>query len=1007
MHSQRATLALVTGLLGTIVSPNALEIAQAQSPSNVPQAQDNQTTEAETLFQQGFKYWQSSQFQKAVQSFEAAWKQYRAIGDTQGETKALIGLGLSHHQQGNYRQAITFHQQSLALARKNGDQQSEATSLGNLGLSYRNLGQFQQAIVFHQQQRAIARVIRNRHSEAAALVNLGIAYASLSQYQPAIRFFQQSLAIAKETGDLKTQGGALTNLGLVYADVGEYQDAIANHLKALDLQRQIGNRQGEAKVLTNLGLAYQALGKYGKAIGFHQQALAIERQSGDRLGEAKSLGNLGVANRKLGKYQEALQSFQQMLKMARQIGNRQNESNTLSNLGDVYHSLEQYEDAIASHQQALSITQELGDQEGEATAFNNLGLVYFSQGKYRKATKFHQRSLNIARKIGDRQGEAISLGNLGNAYYGRRQFDRAINYYQQSLTLAKALGLRAVEGRYLSNLGHLLAHQGQTKLAIIFLKQSVNVREQIRQDLQGLSQTDQQSYTDTVAKSYRLLADLLLQEDRVIEAQTILDLIKVQELDDLLQGVRGEGQTLNFLQPELALLAQYQESQKSAIALIQELDQLTQKARRGNLSAQQQQRRQELLQVRQDLQGQFNDFLRQPQVKTLLGQLSRNAVREPLDLTKLNSLQDNLAKLNGVLLYPLILEDRLELVITTPTAPPLRRVVPVSRTELNQKIAEFRSALDRPTRDAVTPAQQLYDWLIRPLEADLKQANPDTILFAPDGQLRYIPLAALHDGEQWLTQNYQITNITTTSQTDFDTTPQANPRILAGAFTDASITRTVNTGQRSLSFQGLPFAGREVQTLVASQPGTTALLDRELNVTRTIEEMDLHQIIHFATHAAFLPSDPDASFIVFGEGKNPTLKDIATWPLSHVDLVVLSACETGLGSQLGNGVEVLGLGYQFQVSGAKAVIASLWQVSDGGTQTLMNAFYKGLQGGRSKAEALRQAQITLIEGNFSNVTGVRGDIQVVGSGSREPVQHARSLEHPYYWAPFILIGNSL
>ncbi|MEO0376097.1 MAG: CHAT domain-containing protein, partial [Cyanobacteria bacterium P01_A01_bin.17] len=767
------------------------------------------------------------------------------------------------------------------------------------------------------------------------------------------------------------------------------------------------NRQGQASVVNNLGLAYQALGEYGKAIRFHQDALALERQIGDRRGEAKSMGNLGLCYKRLGKHQQALQFLQQALTIFRQIGYRQGEVDSLANLGDVYYVLRRTDDARSFHQQALELARKLGDQEGESASLNSLGLVYFSQGNYREAIRFHQQSLDISRKIGDRQGEAIALGNIGNAHYRRRKFDPAIAYYQQSLTLAKALGIRAAEGRYLSNLGRLLAEQDQSELAIVFLKQAVNVREQIRKDLRGLPTADQQSYTDTVADSYRKLADLLLQQDRILEAQTVLDFLKVQELDDFLQDVRGSGEQLDFLQPELELLERYQTSQKSAIELIQELEQLTQLARSGELSTQQQQRRKALLQIRQNLRGQFNDFLREPQVQTLLAQLSRDTDRESLNLGQLSSLQDNLAPLNGVLLYPLILEDRLELVITTPTAPPLRRVVPVSRTELNRTIAEFRSALDRPTRDAITPAQKLYQWMIRPIEADLQQANIQTILFAPDGQLRYIPLAALHDGDQWLAQVYKITNITTTSQTDFETQPQANPRILAGAFADASMTRTVETGQQSLSFRGLPFAGREVHTLVASQPRTTALVDRDLNLARTIEEIDLHQIIHFATHAAFVPSDPDASFIVFGEGQNPTLNDIATWPLSHVDLVVLSACETGLGGKLGNGVEVLGLGYQFQASGAKAVIASLWQVSDGGTQVLMNAFYAGLQQGMSKAEALRQAQIALIGGDFSNISGERGGIKVVKNSSHAQAQQPQRLEHPYYWAPFILIGNGL
>lgn len=120
--------------------------------------------------------------------------------------------------------------------------------------------------------------------------------------------------------------------------------------------------------------------------------------------------------------------------------------------------------------------------------------------------------------------------------------------------------------------------------------------------------------------------------------------------------------------------------------------------------------------------------------------------------------------------------------------------------------------------------------------------------------------------------------------------------------------------------------------------------------------MDDYNIVHLATHAAFVVGTPDDSFILFGNGERITLRDIQKWNLKNVDLVVLSACETGLGGKLGNGEEILGLGYQMQRAGARAAMASLWSVDDGGTQALMDAFYTGItQGNITKAEALRQA----------------------------------------------------
>ncbi|MEM7557016.1 MAG: CHAT domain-containing protein, partial [Cyanobacteria bacterium P01_A01_bin.84] len=132
------------------------------------------------------------------------------------------------------------------------------------------------------------------------------------------------------------------------------------------------------------------------------------------------------------------------------------------------------------------------------------------------------------------------------------------------------------------------------------------------------------------------------------------------------------------------------------------------------------------------------------------------------------------------------------------------------------------------------------------------------------------------------------------------------------------------------------------------------------------------------------------------------------WTLNNVDLVVLSACETGLGG-FGNGEEILGLGYQFQNRGVRATIASLWKVSDGGTQVLMNAFYSALKGNITKAQALRQAQLALIK-NDDSVVGDKQRSQFsieLLAAETEPTQNGKKFEHPYYWAPFILIGNGL
>jgi CHAT domain-containing protein len=353
------------------------------------------------------------------------------------------------------------------------------------------------------------------------------------------------------------------------------------------------------------------------------------------------------------------------------------------------------------------------------------------------------------------------------------------------------------------------------------------------------------------------------------------------------------------------------------------------------------------------------------------------------------------------------LDDHLELVLLLPGKPPIHRSVPVTRVELEKMIGNFRQELQDPNSQVKQTAEDLYNLLIKPIESDLQQADVQSIIYAPDGQMRYIPLAALYDGKQWLIERYQINYLTALALTKLEPQSTAPPRVLAGAFTQGNY--NVQISGETLNFQGLPFAQTEVDQLSAEIPNTTKLLNKAFSRDAVLAQAKNYSIIHMATHAFFAKGAPENSFILMGDGSQINIREIEDWKLPNVTLMVLSACQTALGGDLGNGVEILGFGYQLQRAGVRASIASLWTVSDGGTQTLMDTLYAQLKSGEiTEAEALREAQMSLITGDKksggkqqrSSVRYLPGD-----SGSSAPI--SRNLSHPYYWAPFILIGNGL
>ncbi|BAY44793.1 TPR repeat-containing protein [Scytonema sp. HK-05] len=645
------------------------------------------------------------------------------------------------------------------------------------------------------------------------------------------------------------------------------------------------------------------------------------------------------------------------------------------------------------------------NNQSQVTRLNQEGIKLSGQGKFAQALQILEKALAMSQKNEERFVHSATLNNIGRVYQNQGQYSQALKYYLQALRINKELQLNEKTpgqahialGKTYSNLGYLFERLQKPELAIFFYKHCVINREKVRLNPAAFSVAQIDAYNLTVAQTYRTLGEALLKGKRIKEALRIMDLVKVEELEEYLHNVQGNELTVKGIEivpPERQIKQKLDKTLDDAVTQGKELVTLREIPAESR-TPQQKQRIEELVATQQKIMDEFYDFISSSAVTAQVNQISRTARQQNLNLESVNAIRDNLAQLpeKSVLLYPLVLKNSLELILVTPESPPIHRTVAVKREKFYQTIAALRQGLEnRSTQDVKVPARQLYDWLIQPIENDLKQADTQTLIYAPDDQLRYIPLAALYDGKQWLVQRFGVHHITAASLTNFNTPRKSNVRVLAAAFTKGSY--NVKVANRQLTFSGLPFAEREVESLAASVPGTTKILDDAFTLKTTVPQMDDHTIVHLATHAAFVVGKPEDSFILFGNGDRANLRDVATWSLPRVDLVVLSACETGLGGKLGNGEEILGFGYQIQKTGARSAIASLWAVDDGGTQSLMSSFYALLPEGRlTKAQALRQAQIALITGNFPVA------VQQQGIGT--------SLSHPYYWAPFILIGNGL
>jgi len=803
----------------------------------------------------------------------------------------------------------------------------EAARLFNQAIQQAQLSQFRESLASAEQALQIYQDINDYPNQANVRLLIGNIFVIFSQYDRAISSFNKSLEIARQLQIPNLEVKVLNNLGTTYFALGQYQKAIDHQQQALKISQNLSDRQGESLSLGLLGNNYVALGQYQKALDFYQQYLAATQTIGDRQGEAYATGNIGNTYAYLGQYQKAVEWLQQSLQLVRAIADRRGEAKALENLGNAYGYLNKYQQATDVYQQALVIYQQIGDRNGEATTLGNLGNTFNTLGQHQRAIEYLQQNLEIVRNIKDRQAEGATLGNLGNAYYALKQYEKALDLYQQHLTIVREIGERRGEAQANAEIAGTLVNLNQNYLAIAFYKSSINITEAIRKDIRNLAQADRQSYLATVADRYRHLADLLLKQGRVMEALQVLDLLKVQEIEDYFKNVKGSDRTakgVRLLEPELAI-----NNKQLAIRFDNSKDIDTQLS---------------------------NQILQLPQ-------------------TEINKVPDYLNQIpkGTVLLYPFILGDRLEIILFSSQNLPIQRTVNITKDKLEALVAEFKSGLiDAGSEDYKEPAIALYKLLIKPIETELSQAQ--TILYAPDGILRYIPLSALNDGKQWLGEKYRISNLIAYNLSDFSPKPRTQPRILAGAFGGKA--GTTKFGQ-----QGLPATLKEVLAIANAFQDSITLIENDFSRANTEAKFNNYNILHFATHAEFNDGAPENSFIIFGNGDKIRLNELTNWQIPNVELIVLSACQTGVG-KLGSGVEILGFGYQIQKAGAKQAIASLWSVDDAGTQALMEVFYKELKTGNvNTVEALHRAQISLIKSSQFN--------------------------HPKYWSAFFAIGNGL
>jgi CHAT domain-containing protein len=815
--------------------------------------------------------------------------------------------------------------------------------------------------------------------------------------------------------------------GREFYGVGQFTEALAVWRQATKTLQAQGDSLNEAMVWSNLALTYQQLGQWPQAtqaIATSLKLLGVPESGGNsvKLSHSKersqvlaqALNTQGSLQLASGQPDQALESWTQAAKLYGIVGDRDavlrsriNQTQALKALGLVQRSLTILEE-VNQTLQAQS------DSELKAGGLRLLGNTLRSVGNLDLAEKTLQQSLTISRTLQSPSDVSAALLSLGNLSRSQQNLPQAVEFYQQASATATS-PLSQVQAE-LNQLSALLDQQQwlaaeslwpriQTQLSALppshsaiyaqtnFAKSLTQLKSQHSQDslqwsaiAQLLATAIQQAQVlgDQRAQAYSLgnLGQLYEQTQQWSDAQTV-----TQQALLLAQSTHASDIAYQW-QWQLGRLLQAQDNRAGAIAAYTQAINTLQSLRN------------DLVAINTDVQfsfresvepvyRQFVDLLLQTNGATAPTQQNlaqARAVIESLQLAELDNffqeaclqakpVQIDQVDAEAAIIYPIILEDRLEIILSLSGEPLHHYATSVSRSEVEQIASQFRQSISPIARsqDRLRFSHQLYDWLLRPAEVDLAHGQVKTLVFVLDSVLQNLPIAALYDGNQFLIEKYGVA--LTPSLQLFDPQPLARQKlqVLTGGLTEAR-----------QGFSALPDVALELQQITAEVSGKL-ILNQELTNANLEQQLNKapFNIVHLATHGQF-SSNANETFILTWDDRlnvkqlNGLLQTRDQSEVTPLELLVLSACQTAAGDKRA----ALGLAGVAVRSGARSTVATLWSVNDEAAANLMAKFYQELaKPGATKAQALRQAQLALL---------------------KEP-----RFRMPYYWSPFVLVGNWL
>ena len=900
-------------------------------------------------------HWRLGNLVEARRRLDRALALEHSAGDRLAAGRTLNVRGLLSWDEGNYERAVADFRLAGEYAQAAGDRKLEGASLNNLSLVYDEQGDYDVSLEQYRRVLELYRGASFPRGVGDTLGNIGGVNLLLGRFREALGYYRQALEISEQLRSTTSMSQDHGNIALCLLGMGEIDEALGHLDQAAGLALKAGMRQDQAYWLRVKAEAFVQKGDYDLALQSHRGALALYEQVGARAELAEALGAVGRLYLLLGDSASAEREFRRSLDLSKSVGLDRGVSSSLISLGDLEFRRRQTEAAEDAYEQARQRSAEAGVRHTLAVSLLRLARVHRATNELAQAQTKTDRALAIAREIGARGLEGEALYSLAELARLQRRANEAIRLYGEAERAMPDVGDPDLLWQVQFGRARAQKAAGEVQAAMKSLEMAIATLEAVRNRLQ--EPRFRSGYLEDKTEVYLELMQLQLEQGSISDAFSTAERLRARNFVEQLGG-----------RASVPLSAA---DRRMEAELRERVWQLNQAATETDADGTRAYPERATDRFRRELHAAESEYA------TFLDDRSR--VRGSSDVApSAASVQGRLDDDEALLEYVVGTERGFVFVLTRRDV--AVKSIPLREAELAARVALLRDLVGRPDDGRwIKPAARLSADLIAPIESAGWLHGVNRLQVVPHGALTYLPFALLPrqaggDGAL-LIDRYTVTYL-----------PAASALLRKPAGRHAASTLLAVAPSRG----GLRYAPEEARAVDALfRPASRVLLGLEATEGRFKQLAGGFRMLHLATHSHFNAANP----LLSGLELEPDGDDDGMLRVHEIldlklgaDLVTLSACDTALGAgyfaSLPRGDGFVGLNRAFLAAGSAAVMATLWQVDDRASVSLMKRFYRGL-----------------------DVPRGRGDAATALAVAQREYRRSRELGHPYYWAAYVVVGQ--